>query len=202
VLAGDECVMTKSGKQTHGLDRFFSSLFGKPVPGIALFALSLIDAEARRSYPVMAEQVVRSEEEKAAAKEKAQQRQTQKKKGQAKRKPGRPKGPAIFLSGFVALNRSNSWTAGIMRRVLGRNSTFGTNSLWRRVVRLIIILRKNLLAILRSGLILYSIAPHLAGPSETQMLHRTSLLCSILSETQSSSGHFLYHILEKMLLER
>jgi putative transposase len=92
VLAGDECVTTKSGKQTHGLDRFFSSLFGKPVPGIALFALSLIDTVARRSYPVMAEQVVRSEEEKAAAKEKAQQRQTQKKKGQAKRKPGRPKG--------------------------------------------------------------------------------------------------------------
>lgn len=92
VLAGDECVATKSGKQTHGLDRFFSSLFGKPVPGIALFALSLIDTEARRSYPVMAEQVVRTEEEKAAAQEKTQQRQTQKKKGQAKRKPGRPKG--------------------------------------------------------------------------------------------------------------
>ncbi|MEI2421877.1 transposase, partial [Arthrospira platensis SPKY2] len=72
VLAGDECVMTKSGKQTHGLDRFFSSLYGKPVPGIALFALSLIDTQARRSYPVMAEQVVRTEEEKAAAKEKKQ----------------------------------------------------------------------------------------------------------------------------------
>ena len=92
VLAGDECVMTKSGKQTHGLDRFFSSLYGKPVPGIALFALSLIDTQARRSYPVMAEQVVRTEEEKAAAKEKKQRRQTQKKKGEAKRKPGRPKG--------------------------------------------------------------------------------------------------------------
>lgn len=92
VLAGDECVATKSGKQTHGLDRFFSSLYGKPVPGIALFALSLIDTEARRSYPVMAEQVVRTEEEKAAAKEKRQQRQTRTKQGQAKRKPGRPKG--------------------------------------------------------------------------------------------------------------
>jgi hypothetical protein len=65
VLAGDECAATKSGKQNHRLDRFFPSLFGKPVPGIALFALSLIDTEARRSYPVMAEQVVRTEEEKA-----------------------------------------------------------------------------------------------------------------------------------------
>jgi putative transposase len=26
LLAGDECVVTKAGKQTHGLDTFFSSL--------------------------------------------------------------------------------------------------------------------------------------------------------------------------------
>lgn len=83
---------TKSGKQTHGLDRFFSSLFGKPVPGIAFFGLSLIDVQERRSYPVMTEQVVRTEEEKTAAKQKAQQRQPQKKQGQEKKKPGRPKG--------------------------------------------------------------------------------------------------------------
>ena len=38
VLAGDECVVTKSGKLTHGLDRFFSSLLGKPVPSVALLA--------------------------------------------------------------------------------------------------------------------------------------------------------------------
>ena len=30
---GDEVVATKAGKHTHGLDRFFSSLYGKPVPG-------------------------------------------------------------------------------------------------------------------------------------------------------------------------
>ena len=56
------------GETNAWLDRFFSSLFGKPVPGIALFALSLIDTQACRSYPVMAEQVVRTEAEKAAAK--------------------------------------------------------------------------------------------------------------------------------------
>ncbi len=92
VLAGDESVISKSGQQTHGLDRFFSSLYGKPIPGIAIFALSLIDTQARRSYPVMVEQVVRSAEEKAASREKTQQRQAQQKEGQAKRKPGRPPG--------------------------------------------------------------------------------------------------------------
>lgn len=89
LIAGDECVVTKAGKETHGLDRFFSSLYGKPVPGLAFFALSLIDVEERRSYPMMVEQVVRSEEEKAAAKAKAAKKKSKKEK---KGKPGRPKG--------------------------------------------------------------------------------------------------------------
>ncbi len=50
-LAGDESVATKSGKKTHGIDRFFSSLYGKPVPSLAFFALSLVHVEAHRSYP-------------------------------------------------------------------------------------------------------------------------------------------------------
>jgi len=90
VLAGDECVVTKSGKLTYGIDRFFSSLFGKPVSSVALFALSVINCRERRAYPVLAEQVIRTEEEKATAKKKAQQKKAKKKaKGG---KPGRPKG--------------------------------------------------------------------------------------------------------------
>ena len=90
ILAGDECVVTKSGKWTHGLDRFFSSLFGKAVPSVAFFALSVISCRERRSYPVMAKQVIRTEAEKSDAKQKAQQKQSQKQP--KKRKPGRPKG--------------------------------------------------------------------------------------------------------------
>jgi putative transposase len=37
LLAGDEVVVTTAGKQTDGLDRFFSSLCGKPVPGLSFF---------------------------------------------------------------------------------------------------------------------------------------------------------------------
>ncbi len=37
LLVGDEVVATKAGKHTHGLDRFFASLYGKPVPGLAFF---------------------------------------------------------------------------------------------------------------------------------------------------------------------
>ena len=91
LLAGDESVITKSGKQTYGLDHFFSGLLSKVVPSIAIFALSLIDVTERRSYPIRVEQVIRSEAEKAAAKAKKQQRKA-KQKAKVKGKPGRPKG--------------------------------------------------------------------------------------------------------------
>ena len=91
LLAGDESVITKSGKKTHGLDHFFSGLLSKVVPSMAIFALSLIDVTERRSYPIRVEQVIRSEEEKAAAKAKKQPRKAQQ-KAQVKGQPGRPKG--------------------------------------------------------------------------------------------------------------
>jgi hypothetical protein len=34
LMGGDDVVVTKSGKTTHGLDRFFSSLYGQTVPGL------------------------------------------------------------------------------------------------------------------------------------------------------------------------
>ncbi len=88
LLAGDECVVTKSGKKTHGVDRFFSGLYGKPVSGVAFFGLSLISIEERQAYPGMVEQRVRSEAEKRAAK--AAKKKTKKKRKRGK--PGRPKG--------------------------------------------------------------------------------------------------------------
>ena len=90
LLVGDEVVATKAGKTTHGLDRFFASLYGKPVPGLAFFALSLVSIQQRRSFPVRVEQVVRSDAEKAASKAKAAAKKPQ--PSTAKRCPGRPKG--------------------------------------------------------------------------------------------------------------
>ena len=84
-------MVTKSGKKTHGLDYFFSGLLSKTVKGIAIFSLSLVSVQERRSYPLRVEQVVRSEAEKAAAK--ASQKKKPAKAGQTTpKKPGRPKG--------------------------------------------------------------------------------------------------------------
>ena len=87
---GDEVIVTKAGKHTHGPNRFFSSLYGKPVPGLAFFTLSLVSVQRRRSFPMRMEQVVRSDAEKAASKAKAAAKKPT--GAQATRRPGRPKG--------------------------------------------------------------------------------------------------------------
>jgi hypothetical protein len=83
LIAGDESVVTKSGRKTFGLDRFFSSLYGKSVPGIAFFGLSLISVKHRVSHPVMMEQVIKPEPKPS---------KLAKKQDRKKRRPGRPKG--------------------------------------------------------------------------------------------------------------
>lgn len=87
LIGGDETVVTKAGHQTYGLDRFFSSLYGKPVPGLSFFGLSLISVKQRTSYPVMMEQTIKEADEKQSV------TKAPRKKGQkSAQKRGRPKG--------------------------------------------------------------------------------------------------------------
>jgi putative transposase len=90
LLAGDESVITKAGKETYGRDYFFSGLLKKAVPSLSFFTLALVSVKQRRSYPVQVEQTVRSAEEKASSqiKKKAQKAKSE----EPKRKRGRPKG--------------------------------------------------------------------------------------------------------------
>lgn len=97
LLAGDEVVVNKSGKKTHGVGRFFSSIAQRPVASVSFMALSLIDVEARQSYPLYLEQIL------PVAKP------TKPEKPTPKRKRGRPKGrknyekPAPVLSPLLSL---------------------------------------------------------------------------------------------------
>ena len=90
LVAGDEDIVTKAGKTTYGLERFIAILYGNPVPGLAIFTLSLVSVQQRRSFPMRVEQVVRSDAEKAASKAKAAARKPT--SPSPKRHPGRPKG--------------------------------------------------------------------------------------------------------------
>jgi len=90
LVADDEVMVTKAGKSTHGLDRFFASLYGKPVPGLSFFTVSLVSVQKRRSFPLRVEQGVRSDAETAVSKANAEAKQA--KSPRDTRRPGRPKG--------------------------------------------------------------------------------------------------------------
>jgi hypothetical protein len=116
LLVGDEVVATKAGKHTHGLDRFFSSLYGKPVPGLAFCALSLVSTRQRRSFPIRVEQVVRSDAEKAASKAKADAKKQS--SSPPKRRPGRPKGSKNTATSAVPLTPEFSRLTGMLGALL------------------------------------------------------------------------------------
>ena len=143
LLAGDETVVTKAGKQTYGLDRFFSSLYGKPVPGVAFFAFSLVSVQERRSYPLLVEQRVRSAEEKQAARKKAKG----KKCAQGMSKRGRPKGGKSKDKTQVEWTPELRYVQGLLQKVMNLvtgfcsvsylvlDGHFGNNNVLRMVLQ-------------------------------------------------------------------
>ena len=93
LLAGDEVVVSKAGKQTHGVSRFYSSLANRPIPSVSFLALSLIDVERRRSYPLQIEQLL----PKATDPDQSEPA--------PKRSPGRPKGRKNYEKPAPELSR-------------------------------------------------------------------------------------------------
>ena len=55
-MAVDEVVVSKAGKMTHGVGRFYSSIAGRPIGGLSFVTAALVDVGQRRSYPVQVEQ--------------------------------------------------------------------------------------------------------------------------------------------------
>lgn len=145
LLGGDETVVTKAGKHTYGLDRFFASLAGKPIPGLAFFTLSLISTKQRRSFPIALEQVVRTPAERAAAQAKtcAKTKAT----STLKRKGGRPKGSTTKAKTAVELNPELTRIHALILALLTRIGTllsltylvldghFGTNAAVQMALR-------------------------------------------------------------------
>jgi len=109
LLVGDECVVTKAGTETFGVDRFFSSIFGKPVPGVSLFALALVSRTERQAFPVQVEQVLRTP---AAAPPPAMPT--------AKRKPGRPTGSSTQTKADAPLNAEHTRISTMIQGLLAR----------------------------------------------------------------------------------
>ena len=110
LLVGDECVVTKAETETYGVNRFFSRIFGKPVPGVSLFALALVSRTEGQTFSVQVNQVLR---------EPAGSPPTT--LPVAKRKPGRPKGSSTQAKSDAPLNtehtRISTMIAGLLARI-------------------------------------------------------------------------------------
>ncbi len=121
ILAGDETVVTKSGKKTHGLDRFFSSLYGKTVPGLSFFTFSLISTKRRASFPLMTQQMIHSEEETSAeglVSVKQSIKGKNKNKPKIKNNRGRPKGSKNKNKEDVELSPYLCFIQDMLKRVM------------------------------------------------------------------------------------
>ena len=58
IVAGDEVVFGKAGKETYGLECFFSSVQNRNIPGLSFFTFSIIDVNERQSYPIQSVQMI------------------------------------------------------------------------------------------------------------------------------------------------
>lgn len=114
LIAGDATTVTKSGKKTFGLGRFFSSIYSRAVPGIAFQTLSLIEVETRRSWPILMEQIA----PKPSQKKEAITQQKSDSKKSPKRRRGRPKGSKNRNRRDVILNAEMTQVKAMLKRLL------------------------------------------------------------------------------------
>lgn len=110
LLAVDEVVVSKAGKMTHGVGRFYSSIAGRPIGGLSFVAASLVDIEQRRSYPVQVEQRLPTPKTATAA------------RSAVKRGRGRPKGSKNHAKTTPVLNAELTVLNGLLGSLLKRIS--------------------------------------------------------------------------------
>ena len=82
-IAGDGTTISKSGKASYGLGRYFSSIVNRPIKGLSFFSYSIVNVNRRCSFPMLMRQLTKADQ--ARSEEKREQ-------PDEKRKRGRPKG--------------------------------------------------------------------------------------------------------------
>ncbi|MGB0468935.1 MAG: transposase, partial [Pontibacterium sp.] len=112
LIGGDATTVTKSGKTTFGLGRFFSSIYSRAVPGISFQVLSLIDVKRGRSWPLLLEQMMPEPRQIKAT------RPAKPKKKQKPRPKGRPRGAKNKNRRDVPLSGDLQQVQGMLRKVL------------------------------------------------------------------------------------
>ncbi len=98
LIAGDTTTVTKAGKETYGIGRYFHSIYNRAVPSISFVNLSLISVKQRQAYPIIVKQVIKPEKK----------AQTEEKSEPENKKPGRPKG-SKNNNNDIQLSYFNRW---------------------------------------------------------------------------------------------
>ena len=108
LIAGDATVVTKSGKSTHALGKFYSSIYSRAVPAISFQCLSLICVNTRKSWPIMMEQMT----------PKAKKSNVITTKTSPKRGKGRPKGSKNKIASDLVLNAEMTQVQGMLKTLI------------------------------------------------------------------------------------
>jgi len=119
LLAGDEVVVSKSGKRSYGLDRFFSSIQNQVIPSLAFLNLSLISVETRKAYPLSIKQIIKNNKN-GCIKDKSSDDDENSEKQKIKRKPGRPTGSGNKDKKTVELSPYLKFVQDAIKEIIGR----------------------------------------------------------------------------------
>ncbi len=156
LLCADETVEGKAGKKTHGISRFFSSIQQQPIHSICLFGFSLVSVKSGTSYPLVLEQVVKTDAD--IVRIKTQKEKKQAGKGKLKgRKLGQKNGIKIenqtasyraFKSCFSKITTSLlSIFGNIFKPIVVVDSAYGTQDymdlVYNKGLKMISKLRNN-----------------------------------------------------------
>lgn len=109
LMVGDETTVTKSGKSTYGLGRFFSSIYSRAVPGLGFFSISLVSVKHQKAHPLLMEQLDPLQERRTTTRK-------PKKKGKSLR--GRPKGSKNSNRETIELSPYLSWIQNLIKKML------------------------------------------------------------------------------------
>ena len=113
ILAGDEVVVSKSGKRTHGIDRFYSSIQNQVIKSIAFLQLVLINVDTKKAYPLFTKQIVKDN------KTGCKKVRSKTSKESTNKKAGRPKGSGNKDKTAVELSKYLIFIQNAIKLVLG-----------------------------------------------------------------------------------
>jgi putative transposase len=106
LLAADEVVVSKAGKATHRVGRFYSSIAGRPIRAVSFLAVSVVADEQRKAYPVRVVQRIPAPKAARSAQPVATGRR------------GRPKGSKNHAKAVPVLNAEQTLLYGLLGALL------------------------------------------------------------------------------------